>query len=171
MPLLMLLAVLLVPFAEIALLVWVGTQIGAGWTLLAVLASTVAGSLVVRGAGRRAWRSLDEAMREGRAPDRDLADTAMAFLGGMLMIVPGFLTTVLGALVALPLTRPLLRGAFTAWMERRIRRLAEQNPGVVGYGYPGPGEGGEAPPPRTVIQGEVLRDDRRPAPGDPDAGR
>ena len=51
-------------------------------------------------------------MAEGREPTREAVDGALVLLGGVLLIIPGFITDVIGALLLLP-TRALARGLLT----------------------------------------------------------
>ncbi|MEU0521191.1 FxsA family protein [Streptosporangium sp. NPDC006007] len=175
MRLVLFLILLGIPVLEIWTLIQVGQAIG-GWpTAALLLAAALLGVWIIRGEGRKALRNLQEALRSGRMPEHDLADGAVAVAGGMLLIVPGFVTDLLGLLCVLPLTRPLVRGLGAALFARRIRGLAEAGPGV---GSPF----GEAGPPfdlfdaargrgsGPVIHGEVIRDE----PGGPavrDSGR
>ncbi len=89
---------------EVALLGWVGSSIGVGWTLLLLFVAAVAGVLLVGLGGGKAWRALVTA-------DSDPTDAALVVLGGVLLVAPGFLTDVLGLLCVLPPTRGLVRAA------------------------------------------------------------
>ncbi|MFC7327157.1 FxsA family protein [Marinactinospora rubrisoli] len=167
MPLLAVLALMALPFLEIWVMILIGQQIGVAWTILALFATTVAGVLVTRRAGTRAFRDADEAMRTGTPPRGGLLDTLMLFVGGVLLTVPGFITGLVGLVLALPVTRPALRWAFTAWARRRMARMTA-DPGGVRVGVRVPGQPhGEPPAARpgegTVIQGRVIGDGESPA--------
>ncbi|WP_166023883.1 FxsA family membrane protein, partial [Streptomyces chilikensis] len=91
---------------EIWLLTLVAEAAGALAVLLLLTAGVLLGAAVVKRAGRRAFRSLDAAMRGRRAgqePDgRDAAVTegnGLTMLGGILLIVPGMITDVAGLLL------------------------------------------------------------------------
>jgi UPF0716 protein FxsA len=149
------LALVVVPTVEIAAIVAVGRAIG-GWpTLLLLLAESVLGAVIVRREGSRAWTALQEALRSGRMPSRQLADAALVLVGGTLLLTPGFVTDLVGFLVILPLTRPIAR----VWLEAAVaRRLLGpfgdwpgRRPGAPG-GSGGPGDDG----PPDVIRGEVV---------------
>src|SRR3954464_9528011 len=106
-PLLLLLIV--VPIAEIALLIQVGEWIGVWWTIALLLADAVLGSLLLRSQGRAAWRRFAAAVSEGRIPHREVMDGVLGGFGAALMLAPGFITDVIGGLFLLPPTRALLR--------------------------------------------------------------
>ncbi|RCV48193.1 FxsA family protein [Marinitenerispora sediminis] len=167
MPLLAVLALMALPFLEIWVMILVGQQIGVAWTILALFAMSAAGVLVTRRAGTKAFRDADEAMRTGQPPRGGLLDTLMLFVGGVLLTTPGFITGLLGLVMALPVTRPALRWAFTAWATRRMARMTT-DPGGVRVGVRVPGQPrGEQPVGRpgegTVIRGHVVEDGDSPA--------
>src|SRR5919205_7382 len=105
----LLLLLILVPIAEIALIIQVGEWIGVWWTIALLLADAVLGSLLLRSQGRAVWRRFAAAVSEGRLPHPEGADGVLVIFGGALMLAPGFITDVIGALFLLPPTRALLR--------------------------------------------------------------
>ena len=153
------LAIALYAVAEAGLFVLAVRWLG-GWpTFLLVLATSALGGWIIRTEGVRAFGSLDEAIRAGRAPDPRLADAGLVMTGGLLLVLPGFLTDIAGALMVLPPTRPLVRRALN-----RAGLMVRRPP--VGPAGRGP-----------VIRGEVVdpADDGRPGgagdgPARPDGG-
>jgi UPF0716 protein FxsA len=107
LPLLLLL--IIVPIAEIALIIQVGEWIGVWWTIALLLADAVLGSLLLRSQGRAVWRRFSEAVSEGRMPHREVVDGVLVIFGGALMLAPGFITDLFGALFLAPPTRALMR--------------------------------------------------------------
>ncbi|MBA3523841.1 MAG: FxsA family protein [Geodermatophilaceae bacterium] len=118
MPLLLL--VVLFAAAEIFVLITVGSAIGAGWTILALLATSALGLWLLRREGSRALHAMREASATGRPPHKEIADGILIFFGGLLMILPGFLTDLLGLLCLFPPTRALIRRTLFALLLRRI---------------------------------------------------
>lgn len=112
-----------VPVLEVWLLIEVGHAIGAGWTLLVLLAEAVLGGWLVRREGRRAWSALTGAVGTGRLPTGELADAALVLVGGVLLFLPGFVTDVVGFVFLLPLTRPAARRLVAFLVARRVQRL------------------------------------------------
>lgn len=179
MPLLTVLALMALPFLEVWLMIVVGGQIGALWTVAALVSLMVLGTAVLRHSGR-AFRGVlkeaDEAMRAGEQPRKGVLDPLMLMAGGVLLVVPGFITATLGLLLITPVTRPLLRWAFSGWAERRMRQTRErmeeellnqgvrvppQNPygGTGGFG-PGTGPDHTGPTNRgRTIQGRFEPED------------
>jgi UPF0716 protein FxsA len=131
LPLLLLL--ILVPIAEIALIIQVGEWIGVWWTLALLLADAVLGSLLLRSQGRAVWRRFAAAVSEGRIPHREVLDGVLVIFGGALMLAPGFITDVFGALFLLPPTRALMRRLL---MRRAVLRIVGTSPPPSRNGRP-----------------------------------
>lgn len=140
----------LVPLAEIYVLVQVGQAIGALWTILLLVLGVVLGTWLIRHEGARAWRALREAIASGRTPAAEIADGALVLLGGTLLVVPGFISDAVGVLLILPVTRPIFRRLLGAAVTRRI---STDLPGVPPQTRQGPEPGPGAGP---VVRGEVV---------------
>jgi len=120
-----LLALLLVlPFVEIWVAIQVAGAIGAPLTLLLTVAMSIAGVYLLRSEGTSVWRRANAEMAAGRMPARQLLDGALVLVGGVCLVLPGFVTGVFGALLLLPPVRALVRPVLLAWMGRRAARLA-----------------------------------------------
>jgi UPF0716 protein FxsA len=104
----------LLPLAVLALEVLVFIEVGhaIGWlaTILLLLGTSVLGVRLLRIQGRAAIERVSLAVSERRTPGRAAIDGALGSLGCVLLIVPGFLTDVLGGLLLLPACRRLVRG-------------------------------------------------------------
>jgi UPF0716 protein FxsA len=166
--LLLFIAFLVVPIAEIWLLIQVGQTIG-GWQTVGLLVlAGMFGTWLIRREGRRTWLAVQEALAAGRIPDRELVDGALVVAGGTLLLTPGFLSDLLGVFFVLPVTRPIARRAVAWFFARRVRLLTTGTPYGPLFGT-GPGAahtrpGGDAPhdgarPRHRVVPGEVIRDD------------
>ena len=105
MPFLLVALFILVPIAELAIIIQVGSAIGVWWTIALLIADSILGSLLMRSQGRAAWRRFNQALQGGRAPAHEVAN-------GVLIIF--------GVLFLLPPTRALIRRLF---LRRAIRRM------------------------------------------------
>jgi UPF0716 protein FxsA len=95
--------------AELFVAIKVADAIGVLLTVVLLFAGWPVGTWVLRSRGRAAWRRLSIAVSEGRAPGREVIDGALVLFGGALLMVPGFVTDVLGICALLPPTRALAR--------------------------------------------------------------
>jgi UPF0716 protein FxsA len=106
--------------AELFVVIRVADAIGALYTVLLLIVSWPLGAWVLRSQGRAAWRRLNAAVAAGRSPGREVLDGVLILIGGLLLIVPGFISDVLGVCALLPPTRALLRGGLTRHLHSRF---------------------------------------------------
>jgi UPF0716 protein FxsA len=136
-------ALLIVPVIEVAAIIAVGKVIG-GWPTIGLLIlMSIVGTWVLKREGTRTWRALSTALRTGQMPSTEIADAALVLVGGTFLLLPGFLTDIVGFLLILPVTRPLFRGLLAAAVAKRL--LSDAGPGPRG-----PSDG------PTVIEGEIV---------------
>jgi UPF0716 protein FxsA len=120
MPLLLIVAFVLVPLAELYVILKVGDAIGILPTILLLVVDSLVGSMLLRSQGRSVWRRFNAALSEGRVPHREVFDGIAVVFGGAFLLTPGFLTDVVGLLLLLPPTRSLLRGYAARRLGRRF---------------------------------------------------
>jgi UPF0716 protein FxsA len=102
------------PAVEIFVFIEVGLAIGWLLAVVLLLATSVLGAQLLRIQGRVAIERVTVAISEGRTPARAAIDGLLGFLGGVLLVIPGFVTDALGALLVLPPTKALTR----RWLSR-----------------------------------------------------
>ncbi len=124
MRLLLIALFIVVPIAELALIIQVGQWIGFWWTLALLIADSVVGSMLMRSQGRAAWRRFNGAIGEGRAPAREVLDGVLIIFGGALLLTPGFITDIFGLLFLIPPTRVLVRRLLVRRATLRMIRVA-----------------------------------------------
>jgi UPF0716 protein FxsA len=121
MPLLALILIfVIVPIAELYVILQVGDAIGVGWTILLLVADSLLGSYLLRSQGRTVWGRFNAALAEGRMPHREVMDGVLVIFGGAFLITPGFITDVFGLLLLLPPTRAVIRRLVAARLGRRV---------------------------------------------------
>lgn len=117
--------------AEISVLIW-GSGLLGFWPNLAVMTFfTGVGIWLTRREGKKVWGSLLAEMSAGRVPTGSLADGALVMAGGALLILPGYLSDLLGLLLLLPFTRPVIRSGLGYLLSRWIAPSNPQ-PDVIG---------------------------------------
>ena len=154
-------AFIIVPIVEIYVIIRVGSWIGPWPTVALLLLDGFAGAWLFKREGARTWTALNRALRAGRFPAKEVGDGALVLVGGTLLLSPGFVTDVLGALFLLPPTRGIARLLLMRVLRGRfgILDLRGEPPGTQG-GFARPRPAG------SVIEGEAVRpqDDPPPAP-------
>lgn len=146
-------ALLLLPVLEIVVIVAVGQSLGWLVTLAALVVLSTIGFILVRHTGQQAWSQLAQSHSVGTEPTHDVADRAMLFAGGLILILPGFVSDLAALVLLLPFTRPLVRRRVQAWAVRKGAM-------TVAYGAaPGPTpsrHGSTTPHGPDVVHGEVI---------------
>ncbi|WP_328559363.1 FxsA family membrane protein [Streptomyces coelicoflavus] len=152
---------------EIWLLVVVAGASSGFVVFLLLVAGVVLGSVVIKAAGRRAFRNLTETLNQqqpGTPPEAARPNSegnGLMMLGGLLLILPGLISDALGLVMLLP---PVQK-AVSRYAQRTFeRRLRDASPGTLGDAFR---QARMQRPDGKVVQGEVIRDDPDDTPQDP----
>ena len=142
---LLLVLFLVVPLAEIYVLVEVGSEVGAIATIGLVVLTAVVGAALMRAQGLATLRRARAAMAKGEAPALELLEGAVILIAGALLLTPGFITDAAGFACLVPSVR---RRLLLAAVDLRPAGPARR------HGHPAPG--------RHTLEGEYWRpeDDR-----------
>lgn len=116
------LAVLAYIVAEITAISVVATYLGVAWTFLLLLGSAALGGWLLRRETARTARTAADVFQLRRSPDRDLSDALFRVAAGLLIALPGFLSTLAGALCLFPPGRAALRGLLNRAVGPGLRR-------------------------------------------------
>jgi UPF0716 protein FxsA len=150
-----LLLVLAWPLAEIAGFVVVGRAIGLWWTLGLVIGTGLLGALLLRQQGLHLLKKLSQESQQGHVPASSVVDGAMIVIAGILLLLPGFLTDIVGIALFLPFVRRFLWSLIG-------QRVVVVNGGRAGFRRPSPSSGpsgsssGSSSPERSSGAGKVL---------------
>lgn len=180
MPILILLAFILVPIAEIAVFIKAGEMIGLGWTLAVIILTAMIGTALLRQQGLKVLSQTQEKLNRGEMPVGELFTGLCLLVAGALLLTPGFITDAIGFALFLPPLRTVL-GYFVL---RRLSRGAggqgarvwvngeEVGPGA-GSG-PGGGPRDQRPGGGPIIDGDYTdvtdspaKDQSSKGPGEP----
>jgi UPF0716 protein FxsA len=123
---------ILVPIAELYVIIQVGEAIGVWPTLALLLADALLGSFLLKHQGRGAWRRFNEALAQRRFPGKEVADGLLIVVGGTLLLAPGFLTDIVGIFLLIPPTRAIARSLLRRFTIGRFMVV-----GMSGGGGPG----------------------------------
>jgi UPF0716 protein FxsA len=129
----LLFGILALPVAELVVFIVVAASIGFGLALLLVIAGSFAGGLLLRHAGGNHIARVRVAMNEGlnqgsfTALQADGPGAATLF-AGILLLIPGFITDVLGLLLLISPVRRTLAGQFGAAPPRRADGVVDLEP-------------------------------------------
>ncbi|MEU6353732.1 FxsA family membrane protein [Streptomyces sp. NPDC047072] len=140
---------------EIWLLTMVAGAASGFAVFLLLVAGFVFGSVVIKRAGRRAFRNLNEALQRGGAPsDSQGGGNGLMMLGGLLLMIPGLISDAVGLLLLIPPVQKAIGRYAERTVDRKLRAAA---PGTLGDAFQ---QARMHRPDGKVVQGEVVRDDR-----------
>jgi UPF0716 protein FxsA len=142
------LAFLLVPVIEIYFLIEVGSEIGAAWTVFAVIATAVLGTVLIRQQGFATLQRAQSHINQGQLPAVEMLEGVLLLISGAFLLVPGFVTDAIGFLLLIPplrqtmIKKMLANGQFVfkgSMNRQAYRRQSESD----------------------IIEGEVIDDDQQ----------
>ncbi|OCS88351.1 FxsA family protein [Caryophanon tenue] len=114
-------AVMTLTIAEIAVFILLGNQVGILPTLLIIVGTGALGIYLSRKEGFKAVRNLQASVQSGQPPAPALIDAALTLIGGIILILPGFLTDILGIIFILPFTRKLLKPILYNYLRKKTK--------------------------------------------------
>ena len=124
----LILAFIVVPIAELALLLYVGDYLGPANTILLVIVTGVAGASLARWQGFIVMSRIHSDLAEGRIPAPRLLDGLMILVAGLLLVTPGLMTDTIGFLLLVPPVRREIR----VWCRRAIeKRISRGRPDIT----------------------------------------
>jgi UPF0716 protein FxsA len=95
------------PIVEVLVFIEIARAIGWLLAIVLLLATSTLGARLLRAQGRLAIKRISLAVSERRGPAQVAIESTLGFLGGVLLVAPGFVTDAVGALLLLPPTRKL----------------------------------------------------------------
>ncbi|MEI2703412.1 MAG: FxsA family protein [Baekduia sp.] len=119
------LLLLIVPIAELYVIIQVGQAIGALPTIAILILDSMIGAWLLRREGRAAWERFRATVDRGAVPANEAIDGVLVIIGGALLLTPGFLSDLFGITLLLPPTRALVR---TIAVRRASWGIAKRTP-------------------------------------------
>ncbi len=102
------------PILELTLLIRMGHAAGAWNTLAVVVLTGLAGAALARREGLKVWNRIQQELAAGRVPGDQLLDALLILAAGVMLVLPGLITDVLGLLLLLPPVR--------GWVRNRLKK-------------------------------------------------
>tara|TARA_X000000368_G_C22392071_1_gene433768 strand:- start:51 stop:455 length:405 start_codon:yes stop_codon:yes gene_type:complete len=101
----LILIILLIPIVEIYLFIKIGSQIGAFNTIFLIFTTAVVGIYYVKYEGLNTLKAAMKQIVKNEVPIYEIISGAALAFAAFLMILPGFLTDIIGLLLIFPWTR------------------------------------------------------------------
>ena len=103
-------ALILVPVIEIYLLIKIGAEIGAITTILLIFTTAIVGIYYAKYEGLNTLKSGFLQLSKNQTPTYEIISGAALAFAALLLIIPGFLTDVIGFILIFPISRKLIFG-------------------------------------------------------------
>jgi len=107
------LIVILFPVIEIYLLIKIGSEIGAITTILLIFTTAVIGVYYAKYEGLNTLKSGFVQLSRNQSPTYEVVSGAAIAFAALLLIIPGFLSDLIGFLLIFPFSRKLILNKFT----------------------------------------------------------
>lgn len=114
-------ALIAVPVVELSFLIYSGKVLGFFPTILILLITGIGGALLAKWQGTKAWNELKSRTATMETPGNALIDSVCIFLGGVLLLFPGFLTDIFGLLLLFNGPRNLIRPTIQKWIYKKMK--------------------------------------------------
>jgi UPF0716 protein FxsA len=111
---------LVVPIAELAVIIAVGSEIGVFNTIGLLILISVVGAWLAKREGLGVLRRIQDQLNAGRMPGADLVDGFLVLFAGALLLTPGFLTDCLAIGLLLPPVRAVVRRTLRRYFAARL---------------------------------------------------
>ena len=131
---------LLVPVAEIYILIQIGKVIGAEWTIVGVVSTALIGAWLVKTQGIATYQRAVQNVKSGETPAVELVEGLFLFFAGVLLIIPGFVTDAIGFICLIPVLRrymaqAILLNLLERYAERRRKQKSNSSQKVFDSTY------------------------------------
>lgn len=115
------LLLIVMPTAELALLIYSGQQLGFLWTVLLILLTGFFGAYLAKRQGMKAWLDLKKRMANMETPGDALIDSFCILIGGVFLLAPGFITDAIGFLLLFSWPRNWIRPFIQKWIYKQMK--------------------------------------------------
>ncbi|MCK6258031.1 membrane protein FxsA [Fictibacillus sp. WQ 8-8] len=112
---------LIIPAAEIGILVWVGNLIGPIPTVALIIFTGLLGAWLAKREGLNALRNAQSQLQNGQVPGTVLIDGICILAGGVFLFTPGFISDIFGFLLLFPPTRSIAKVQLLRYFQRKIK--------------------------------------------------
>jgi UPF0716 protein FxsA len=112
---------IVVPTAELTLLIYSGKTLGLLPTMAIILITGFGGAYLAKRQGMKAWSELRTRMAVMETPGDALIDSFCILLGGILLIMPGFITDITGFLLLFKGPRNVIRPFIQKWIYNKMK--------------------------------------------------
>jgi len=114
--------IIVIPAAEIGLLLVSGKIIGVWLTIMLIILTGVLGAYLAKKEGLQTLRTVQNQLQNGQIPGDAVLDGICVLIGGTLLLTPGFITDITGFLMLFPPTRRYFKRSILKMLKNRMHR-------------------------------------------------
>ncbi|MFJ8063345.1 FxsA family protein [Psychrobacillus sp. NPDC096426] len=114
--------IIVIPAIELYILLLSGKTIGVGNTILLIFASGIIGAYFAKRQGIRAFREVSDNIKNAQAPGEAAINGILLFIGSILVILPGFISDILGFMLLFAPTRNLFKPLLYRWIRKKMKK-------------------------------------------------
>ncbi|ASB87943.1 UPF0716 protein YtzA [Bacillus sonorensis] len=116
-----LLFLIIFPASEIGLFLLSANWIGVLPTVLLIILTGFLGAALAKKQGIEVYHKVQRDLQYGKMPGDAILDGLCIFFGGMLLLLPGFLSDIIGLLLLIPASRNWLK----PFLSRKLKKMSE----------------------------------------------
>ncbi|MBU74357.1 MAG: hypothetical protein CMM73_01410 [Rhodospirillaceae bacterium] len=142
-PVLILIFIALWAWAELAVFIAIGSEVGVLLTIIGIVFTAIVGIWLLKNQGRAILIALQHKIVRGETPLASMADGAAIAAGAVLMLIPGYITDAMGLLLFFPgirtlcgawlISRMVSRGAGRFSFQAGVGRFEKERPRGGGF--------------------------------------
>jgi len=124
----LLLIIIGLPILEITLMIKIGQQIGVFSTVLIIFSTAIVGVYYARIEGVNTIKSGMTNLYKNKIPFYEMLSGASIAIGAILLIIPGFISDIIGFSLLVPFTRKVV---INFWLKNKYKKNAENSTEVI----------------------------------------
>ena len=113
---------IVVPVAELYVLIEVGKKIGSLTTIGIIIFTGILGAYLVKNQGFMILKKIQNDLNDGIMPGDSLIQGAIVLAGGILLLTPGFVTDTVGFIFLIPVSRNVIKKYLLKWLKGKIEK-------------------------------------------------
>lgn len=109
-----------IPLIELIVILKINALIGFDWTIIIIILTGIAGSYLARKQGKMIILRIREEISQGTMPKDRIIEGLILFVGGFMLLFPGYITDFIGFMLMVPGNRRFLREYIKKWIKKRF---------------------------------------------------
>lgn len=113
---------ILIPVLEIVVLLISGKLIGIGWTIAMLFITAIIGVYLAKRQGAQTINKLRQQLSRGEMPGEELYNGICILIGGLFLLLPGFISDLIGLTLLIPMTRKVYKPLIYLWIRKYMKK-------------------------------------------------